>query len=98
MAKIIDWDDRIGRHLKLRDLCVFFAVVEFGSMAKAAALFRMTQPAVSQVIVQLERAVAARLLARSSRGIEPTIYGRALLVRARAAFDELRQGIREIEL
>src|SRR5438067_45641 len=38
MAKIIDWDDRIGRHLKLRDLRAVFALVECGSMAKAAAL------------------------------------------------------------
>ena len=31
------------------------------------------------------------------RGVEPTIYARALLARGRAAFDELRQGIRDIE-
>jgi DNA-binding transcriptional LysR family regulator len=40
---------------------------------------------------------AVRLFDRSSQGVEPTIYGRALLSRARAAFDELRQGIRDIE-
>ena len=66
MTKIIDWDDRIGRRIKLRDLRVFFAVVECGSMAKAAALFRITQPAVSQAIVQLEHALAVKLLDRSS--------------------------------
>src|ERR1041385_2148596 len=97
MTKIIDWDDRIGRRIKLRDLRVFFAVVECGSMAKAAALFRITQPAVSQAIVQLEHALAVKLLDRSSRGVEPTIYGRTLLRRARAAFAELRDGVREIE-
>src|SRR5712671_2141046 len=97
MAKIIDWHDHIGRRLRLRDLRVFFAVVECGSMAKAAALFRITQPAVSQVIVDLECALGVKLLDRSYRGVEPTIYGRTLLVRARAAFDELREGIREIE-
>jgi len=57
MTKIIDWHDHIGRRLRLRDLRVFFAVVECGSMAKAAALFRITQPAVSQVIVDLECAL-----------------------------------------
>jgi DNA-binding transcriptional LysR family regulator len=97
MAKIIDWDDHIGRRLRLRDLRVFFAVVQWGSMAKAAAQFRVSQPAVSQVIADLEHALAVKLLDRRSRGVEPTIYGRALLVRARAAFDELRQGIRDIE-
>ena len=97
MAKPIDWEDHIGRRLKLRGLRVFFAVVECGSMAKAAALFRMTQPAVSQVMVDLEHALGVKLLDRSSRGVEPTIYGRVLLARARAAFDELKQGMREIE-
>ena len=31
-----DWDRRIGRHLKLRDLHVLFMVVERGSMAYSA--------------------------------------------------------------
>jgi len=97
MAKIADWDGHIGRRLRLRDLRVFFIVVQCGSMAKAAAQLRVSQPAVSQVIGDLEHAVGITLLDRTSRGVEPTIYGRALLARARAAFDELRQGIRDIE-
>jgi DNA-binding transcriptional LysR family regulator len=38
-----------------------------------------------------------RLLDRNRRGIEPTIYAAALLKREHAVFDELRQGIKEIE-
>ena len=38
-----------------------------------------------------------RLLDRSPQGVVPTAYGEVLLGRARAAFDELRQGIKEIE-
>lgn len=41
--------------------------------------------------------LSARLLDRSSRGVLPTLYGRALLKRSMAAFDELRQGMGEIE-
>jgi DNA-binding transcriptional LysR family regulator len=52
---------------------------------------------VSQVIADLEHGLGVRLFDRSSRGVEPTIYARALLTRGQAAFDELRQGIREIE-
>ena len=37
MARAIDWEGRIGRRLRLQDLHVFFAVVQSGSMAKAAA-------------------------------------------------------------
>lgn len=97
MAKINDWDGHIGRRLKLRDLHVFFTVVQHGSLAKAASHLGVTHPAVSQLIGDLEHALGARLLDRGSRGVTPTIYGRALLSRGRAAFDELRQGIRDIE-
>lgn len=97
MAKITDWDAHIGRRLRLRGLHVFFTVVEMGSIAKAAAHLRVTQPAVSQLIAELEHTVGAKLFDRSPRGVAPTIYGRALLSRARTAFDELKQGIRDIE-
>jgi len=96
MSKIIDWDSRIGRRLRLRDLHVFFTVVQTGSLAKAAATLHVSQPAVSQLIIDLEHAVGAKLFDRGSRGVTPTVYGRALLARGKAAFDELRQGIQEI--
>jgi DNA-binding transcriptional LysR family regulator len=97
MARIVDWDSHIGRRLRLRDLHVFFAVVQWGRLAKAATHLRVSQPAVSQLITDLEHALGARLFDRNSRGVVPTIYGRALLARGRAAFDELKQGIRDIE-
>ena len=91
------WESRIGRRLKLRDLHVLFAVVQWGSMAGAARNLAMSQPAVSKVIADLEAVLRVRLLDRSSRGIEPTIYAHALLKRGHVAFDELMQGIRDIE-
>ena len=94
---IRDWESRIGRRLKLRDLHVLFAVVHWGSMAQAARQLAMSQPAVSKVIADLEGVLRVRLLDRSSRGIEPTIYAHALLKRGNAVFDELRQGIQDIE-
>jgi DNA-binding transcriptional LysR family regulator len=97
VAKIADWDDHIGRRLRLRDLRVFFTVVQSGSLSKAAAQLNVSHAAVSQVIADLEHALGVRLFDRSSRGVEPTIYARALLGRGRAAFDELKQGIRDIE-
>lgn len=42
MAKVVDWESRIGRRLRLRDLHIFFAVVELGSMARAGALLHVT--------------------------------------------------------
>ena len=97
MVRKIDWDVQIGRRLKMRDLHVFLIVVQCGSMAKAAVQLGVSQPAVSEIMTGLEHAVGVRLLDRSARGVEPTIYGRAMLDRIRAAFDELKEGIRTIE-
>jgi DNA-binding transcriptional LysR family regulator len=91
------WADRIGRRLKLRDLHVLSAVVQWGSMAKAAQHLAVSQPVVSAAIADLERTIGVRLLDRTRRGVEPTLYGRALLKHGTVAFDALKQGIKEIE-
>ena len=93
----IDWDSHIGRRLRLRDLHVFSTVVQCGSMAKAAARLGVTQPTVSEAIADLEHTFGVRLFDRSAQGVEPTMYGDALLRRSIAAFDELKQSGRDIE-
>jgi DNA-binding transcriptional LysR family regulator len=97
MLKAVDWDTRIGRRVRLRDLHILMSVVQCGSMAKAGTHLGISQPAVSEAIADLEAALGVRLLDRSRGGIKPTAYGAALLKHGRAAFDELRQGIKEIE-
>ena len=92
-----DWEGRIGRRIKLRDLHVLSAVVRSGSMAKAASHLAMSQSSVSEAIASLEDALRVRLLDRSSHGIEPTIYANALLKRGLVVFDELKEGIKDIE-
>ena len=89
--------DRIGRRMKLHDLHVLMAVVQAGSMNKAAALLHTTQPAVSRSITELERTMGVRLLDRNPRGVEPTEFGRALLDGGTAMFDELRLAVKNIE-
>jgi DNA-binding transcriptional LysR family regulator len=85
MSKGIDWEAQIGRRLRLRDLHAFFTVVHCGSMAKAAVQLGVSQPAVSKVVADLEHALGVRLLDRNRRGVEPTIYGQALLKRGLVA-------------
>src|SRR5437773_1523544 len=97
MSRLAQWEQKIGRRVRLRDLFVFFTVVEYGSMAKAAAKLGVSTPSISEVIAALEHALGVRLLDRTSKGVTTTPYGDALLSRGRAAFDELRQGIRDIE-
>jgi len=93
----MQWADRIGRRIKLRDLHVLHAVVQAGSMTKAANHLAISVPVVSKAIADLEHAVGVRLLDRSPQGVDPTNYGRALLNRSRTAFDELRLGVKDIE-
>ena len=97
MPRKVDWDSQLGRRLKLRDLHVFFTVAARGSMAKAAAQLGVTAPSVSEVIAGLEYALGVKLFDRTHQGVEPTLYGKAMLKRGLVAFDELKQGIRDIE-
>jgi DNA-binding transcriptional LysR family regulator len=89
--------ERIGRRLQLRSLRILMTVVECGTMGKAAERLSVSQPVVSKAIADMEHALGVRLLDRSQRGVEPTSYGRALIKRGIAIFDEMRQGIEEIE-
>src|SRR5262245_25772588 len=90
-------DRDIGRRFKLRELYILSTVVQRGSMAKAADHLAMSQPAVSDAIANLEANLGVRLLDRNRRGVEPTIYALALLKRGVVVFDELRQGVKDIE-
>jgi DNA-binding transcriptional LysR family regulator len=97
MERKIDWAAQIGHRLKLRDLHVFCTVVQNGSMAKAAAQLGVSHPTVSEVIAGLEHIFGVSLFDRGPHGVEPTAFGDALLQRCVAAFDELKQGARDIE-
>src|SRR4051812_36136450 len=94
---IMEWESRIGRRVRLRDLHILSCVVQAGSMAKAASRLRMSQPSISEAIANLEAALRVRLLDRGPRGVEPTNYANALLRRGRVVFDELSQSVRDIE-
>src|SRR3982074_3181210 len=97
MRITMQWTDRVGRRLKLRDLHILLAVAKSGTMGKAAIDLAISQPSVSKAIADVEHTVGIRLLDRRHTGMEPTIYGRALLKCGVAVFDELRQGVKELE-
>ena len=97
MERKIDWTTQIGHRLKLRDLHVFCTVVQNGSMAKAAVQLGVSHPTVSEVIAGLEHTFGVPLFDRGPHGVETTAFGVALLKRCVAAFDELKQGARDIE-
>src|SRR5262249_25874701 len=90
------WDDRTKRRLKLRDLDILLAVVETGSMGKAANRLNISQPAVSKAILDLEDAAGASLVERGRSAVIPPPYGVALANRSAAIFNVLRQGFQHI--
>src|SRR3954452_12344359 len=92
----MEWESHLGRRFRVRDLHILSTVVKSGGMAKAARQLAMTQPAVSAAIANLEHMLGVRLLDRSPRGIEPTIYAEAMLKRNVAVFDELKQGVKDV--
>lgn len=96
MTPTPDWQDRIARRIRLRDLHVLAAVVRSGSMNKAAADLGITQPAVSQAVSELEAAVGQPLLERGRSGAAPTTYGEVLLRRTAETFDSLHQAVQDI--
>jgi DNA-binding transcriptional LysR family regulator len=89
--------DPMKRHVRLRDLDTLLAVVQAGGMRKAALQLHLSQPAVSKAVRSLEDALGVSLLERGKRGVEPTKFGLALTQRSKAAFDELRQAVSDIE-
>jgi DNA-binding transcriptional LysR family regulator len=93
----MQWSDRIGRRVKLRDLHILLAVAQTGSMVRAADSLAISQPVISKTISDLEHTLGVRLLDRTSQGVEPTVFGRAFISCGTAVFDELRRGVHAIE-
>jgi DNA-binding transcriptional LysR family regulator len=89
--------EHVGDRLKLPQLKVLLAVAQAGSMGKAAKQLSTSQSVVSKAIAELEAMLGVRLFDRSAQGVEPTFYGKTLLKRAVAVFDELRTSVGEIE-
>ncbi|HSC87165.1 MAG TPA: LysR family transcriptional regulator, partial [Polyangiaceae bacterium] len=82
--------------MNLNQLRVFHAVAQMGSISGAARLLRVSQPAVSKQLAELESAIGAPLVDRLPRGIRLTRIGRALEGHAARVFGAERAA--ELEL
>jgi DNA-binding transcriptional LysR family regulator len=94
---MMDWVERVGRRIKLRDLHILLTVASTGTMGKAASELAVSQPVISKAIADLEHAIGQSLFDRSPHGVEPTPFGRALIKCGVTVFDELRHGVRELQ-
>jgi LysR family nitrogen assimilation transcriptional regulator len=77
--------------LHYRQLRYFVAVVEAGSISRAAATVHVAQPALSQQIADLEERVGISLLLRTPRGVKPTPAGDAFYQEAAAILQRMGQ-------
>jgi LysR family transcriptional regulator, regulator for genes of the gallate degradation pathway len=77
----------------LRHLVLFAEVVRRGSVSAAARAAHLSQPAVTQAVVQIETALGARLMQRSHSGLRLTVPGRAAAQRVDRALQLLREAL-----
>ena len=75
----------------------FEAVGRTGSVKQAAVELGVTSGAITQHVHALETHLNRRLVQRSGRGIELTVWGRLYLPRLVSAFEELRKAELEVE-
>lgn len=79
-----------------RQISAFLAIVNHGSLGRAAEMLHVTQPALSRIIKRLEAQVGAPLFERNAKGMLLTSIGEALLPRAMLLDREARHAIEDI--
>jgi len=85
--------------LELRHLKLIVAIVEEGSVTRAAVRLRLTQPALSHQLHAIEHYVGEPIFVRSRKGMRLTPRGEALhatACRVLAAFDEFDREARRV--
>ena len=78
--------------MNIKQVRYFVAVFQSGSLSAAAKEQYVTVQAVSKAIADLERELKNELFVRESRGVHPTLFGKAFYVKAEPvlrSFDEL---------
>lgn len=84
--------------ISYRQLKHALALYHYGSFRRAAEASHLSQPAFSRSIGSLERKLGATLFNRESKQVTATVFGEALLKRARSIVDETQEIQREIRL
>lgn len=82
--------DVLRSRLKLRQLATLVAVAQAGSLRRAAAALRVSQPALSKALRELESVFGRRLFEREARGLRATPHGAAVV-------DYARRLLRDVE-
>lgn len=84
--------------LEPRQLRAFLAIVQTGSLGRAADTLHLTQPALSRLVKQMETQLRVQLFERRTTGMELTSFGEALLPYAEHLTEEADLAIEEINV
>jgi DNA-binding transcriptional LysR family regulator len=84
--------------LEPRQLQAFLAIVETGSLGRAADSLHLTQPALSRIVKRMEQQLRVTLFERRPNGMELTSFGQALLPYATHLTREASLAIEEINV
>lgn len=82
--------------MSFRQIQYFLAVAKSGSFSAAARNVRVSQPALTLQVKQLEERLGTKLLIRYARGVELTEAGRVFLTHANEAMTALDRGERDV--
>lgn len=82
--------------MKLDGIVTFTAVADAGSISEAARRLGLAKSVVSERLAELERALGARLVQRTTRKLSLTEDGQTFLVRARRILHETAEAATEI--
>ena len=75
--------------MELRQLRYFVAIVDHGSLSRAALVLHVAQPALTQQLRQLEDELGAQLLHRSAQGVLSTDAGKVFYAHAQAILKQV---------
>jgi LysR family transcriptional regulator, nitrogen assimilation regulatory protein len=75
--------------MELRQLRYFVAIVDHGSLSRAALVLHVAQPALTQQLRQLEEELDAQLLHRSAHGVVSTDAGKVFYEHAQAILKQV---------
>jgi DNA-binding transcriptional LysR family regulator len=83
--------------VKVERLGAFVEVARSGSLTRAARILDLTQPALSERLMALERDLGVDLFVRTHRGVRLTDAGRALVPHAERAIAAIAEGRRVVD-
>lgn len=87
---VLDENWFLHARLKLRHFQLFLALDEQRNLHRAAAQLKMSQPAASKLLSDLETNLGVRLFERHPRGLTPNWYGEIMIRHAHSVLSALR--------